>query len=100
MPHHMVYTDHSTSMLLMINITPSLVSGNEATLYNTTRTKLFSASGSMYLTWNSTHCICHSDLVELSNDIPTGRTTKILCLEQHRGSWEFHLTNNKCNTLK
>ena len=49
LPHYMVYIDHATLMLLMINA-PSLVSGNETTLYNTTHTKLFSASGSAYFT--------------------------------------------------
>ena len=39
LPHHMVYTDRGTSMLLMITV-PSLVSWNEAILYNTTHTKL------------------------------------------------------------
>ena len=42
LPHHMVYTDHTTLLLLMITVPTTLVSGNKATLYNTTRTKLFS----------------------------------------------------------
>ena len=60
MPHHMVYTDRTTSMLLVITV-PSIVSGNEATLYNTTHTKLFSNTsvllscfGSAYYHFNAT----------------------------------------------
>ena len=35
LPHHMVYTDHATSLLLMITVPIASSSGNEAILYNT-----------------------------------------------------------------